>query len=244
MFTCLFLTHSFKRTQDDNYQKELSAIEEEYKGYKTDAESEKQYLEAAVKAKEKDLQNTIAQTDIAINREIQDVKKQLENAQQEMDMAQQFTDEVRSQKIELEADFAELKRKYVDDHVEWEDKLEMEQNTRTQDIAAADAVLQQVKEEMNRQVRQARAEGKKNAEAVHSELSNRLWQKETVIQKTELALKRSVQENMVLEQKVERYEGERQDLQQLATQAARVAKGKTFNTLQKARNFFRRNKMG
>lgn len=179
----------------------------------------------------------------ALRMQITKLEDELKVAKDEVQVANEWKVTWTEQFQALQTNFTELRQLYMEDQMEWEDRLEMEQNARQKDRALAESVLRQAQDEADAKARRARMEASLGLESAKSEFNTKLWQKESALQTKAMELTRTEQDKEALEHKMQVLESERQDLTALTKQTAKVAKSKATNTLQKAKNFFRRNKV-
>jgi hypothetical protein len=238
--TCV-KTHS---NQETVYEQRISTLSRDFEQYKIDAQREKAEMQQQMKQREEELYQQAMEREAVLKEEISVLEEMLLVANSEVEIAKNMTQVVSNQRDEIQSQFNELRGKYVEDSIEWEDRLETEQDARKKDQQIADQVLAGIKEQHLKQLREAKEDGRLTTEAVRSELTTKLYEKETVLQHTELALKRSNQEKGQLSEYVERLEFEREDLPSLSKQTAKVATKKMNENIQKAKNFFRRDRLG
>lgn len=232
------------RDKQEGFEKKLTTLAEQYQQYKMDAHKEKQSLTAKLDFREAELQEKADIREAELKVEIAELEIAIAKARIEIEEAQNLTAVIIEEKEELQAEFEEMRQEYTHASLEWEDRIENEQTARVKDRALADKVINQVKQEASSKIRQARADGRIMQQAVRTDLNNNLWQKETLLQKTQLSLKRTTYERNELEDRVDNLKSQREDLSSLTKQTAKVAKLKAENVIQKGRNFFRRNKLG
>lgn len=236
------------KSQEIGYEARLERLAEQFQEYKFAVHRQKLELQDQLKIREDAIRAEAAIREQLLQSELASVQTELVSVKEELLLCQQWNETMTEQFASLQANFTELRQMYMEEQLEWEDRLEMEQNDRRKDRWLAETMLKQAQEEATDKIRRARMDGTVVVEAVKSDLNNKLWQKETLLQKTSLELKRTVLDKNGLEVRLEELEAEREDLGALTKQTAKVvkevAKNKATDTIQKAKNFFRRNKLG
>lgn len=243
LFDKLNLTLCRCRSQGDGYESRLEYLADQFQEFKFAAHKDKMALKEQLKIRETEILQAASLKEEELKLEITTLEEQLEAARQEVTMAQTLTKQMADHQVELKSNFTELRQMYMEDHIEWEDRLEMEQMARQKDRVLADFGVTQAKEEAVLKIRKAINEGKSTSEAVRADLTKRLWQKENVLQKTAIDLERTTHIKNDLEGRVGELELERVGLRALSKQTAKVAQKKATNTLQKVINFVRIQKL-
>ena len=217
---------------------------DQFQEYKFAAHRDKLELLATLKLKEDAIRAEAAIREEKLRLEISNLEQQLAEATKEVQVAQELNVQLQQKYQALQTNFTDLRQMYMEDQMDWEDRLEMEQNARQKDRALAESVLRQAQEEAARKLRLARMDGTVQVETIKSEFNNRLYHKETLLQSANTQLERASQDKEVLEEKLEELQAQSKDLSALTKQTAKVAthvaKSKATSTLQKAKNFFRR----
>lgn len=223
-----------------------------------DTETER-YIKEAAAAKERHLTRQIKMLEGALRdaldesaaarraeqlaHQIEALEVAVQQTRDEVMHANELTALVTQQKEELELSYEELKREYTEASLEWEDRIEGEQNGRLKDRKLADQVMAQMQHEAVKKIKQTRVVGQQTQDSVRSDLSNTLWHKETLLQKAQLSLTRTSHEKESLEDRLADLEWEREDLSSLLMLTLKVATEKATSKVRNARNFFRRDKL-
>lgn len=228
-------------SQKEGYESRLEVLADQFQEFKFATQKDKKELEEQIKIREEAILAAAALKEQALRTEIQTLQAELEAAHAEVHVAQDLTMQITEQYEELRANFTELRKMYMEDQMEWEDQLESEQNARQRDRTLAERVLRQANEDAAVKIRKVRAEGRNMVEAVRTDLTLRLSQKEVALQTTAEELRRLVNAKEGLEIRVEELEADREDLNALTKQTAKVVKERT---LEKARNIFFRTLFG
>lgn len=206
-------------------------------------EQEKFALKEEMKARQQALETMGAEQESMLKEEIEVLKQMINLANDEVDLAQNLTTAVSSQHEEMTTQMETLKQRYIDDSMDWEDRLEMEQNARQKERVMVDKSLQDLKDEHSKQLRLLRVETSAMAESLRSEMTNQLFQKEMQIQKASLKLSQATPEKEKLVRRATQLERESEHLPTLCRQSVKVVKKKTRNGFQRAKNFFRRDRI-
>jgi chromosome segregation ATPase len=247
-FSLFYVLLKKPRSQGVGYEERLERLAEQFQEYKFAVHRQKLELQDQMKVREEAIRAEAAVRERVLQTELASVQAELALVRDELVVSQEWNQTMTQEFAALQANFTELRQMYMDEEMEWEDRLEMEQNDRRKDRMLAERLLKEAQEEAADKIRRARMDGTVVVEAVKSDFNNRLWQKETQLQKTSIELKRTVMDKNGLEERLEELEAEREDLGALTKQTAKVvkeaAKHTATNTLQKAKNFFRRNKLG
>jgi hypothetical protein len=238
----------FFRSQEAGYEDRLERLADQFQEYKFAAHRDKLQLQETLRLREEAMEAESAMKEQALRMEITKLEQELQKAKEEVNMANEWKVQFTEQFQALQTNFTELRQIYMEDQMEWEDRLEMEQNARQKDRTLAESVLRQAQEEAEAKARRARMEASLALESVKSDFNNKLWQKESALQTTARELVKTARDKEELEGKVEIFESEREDLSALTKQTAKVAKdvakSKATNTIEKAKNLlFRRKKM-
>merc|ERR1740124_747831 len=118
-----------------------------------------------MKAREENLIEMALSQEAILAEEIQVYEQMLDLAHNEFELANNLTTAVGDQHEELMSQMQELKQKYVDDSMDWEDRLEMEQNSRQKERRMIDKSIDDLKDEHAKQMRLIRAEAQAMTEA-------------------------------------------------------------------------------
>jgi hypothetical protein len=216
-------------------------LADQFQEFKFAAHKDKKELEEQIKIREEAILAAAALKEQALRSEIQTLQAELDAAHAEVHIAQDLTMQITEQYEELRANFTELRKMYMEDQMGWEDRLESEQNARQRDRTLAEQVLRQANDDAAAKIRKVRAEGRSMVEAVRTDLTLKLSQKEVALQTTAEDLRRLVRAKEVLENRVEELEADQEDLGALTKQTAKVVKERT---IEKARKVFFRTLFG
>ncbi|KAI2504949.1 hypothetical protein MHU86_9478 [Fragilaria crotonensis] len=146
------------QSQEAGYEARLERLADQFQEYKFAAHRDKLQLQETLRLKEEAMQAESALKEQALRMEITKLEQELLKAKEEVNMANEWKVQFTEQFQALQTNFTELRQIYMDDQMEWEDRLEMEQNARQKDRTLAENVLRQAQEEAEAKARRARME--------------------------------------------------------------------------------------
>ena len=233
----LLFSHSHRRSQETGYEERLERLADQFQEYKFAAHRDKLQLQETLRLKEEAMLAEAALKEQALRAQITKLEQELVLAKSQAEVANDLKDTWAQQFEALQTNFTELRQMYMHDQMEWEDRLEMEQNARQRDRALAESVLRQAQDEAEAKARRARMEASLGLQSTKQEYTSQLVQTESKLASTFQELEQTAHQKSELEHRMRVLESERENLTALTKQTAKVAKTKATNTLEKAKNF-------
>jgi len=231
------------KNQAERYDNQYKGIQFQFENYKAIDAQEKIALREEMKSRSENLETMAKEQEAILTDEINVLKQMLDLANCEVELANNLTGAVSDQHGELASQTEDLKEKYIEDSMDWEDRLEMEQNARQKERKMIDKSIEDLKDEHAKQLRLIRAEAQAMTESVRSEMTNEIFLKEMMIQKASLKLKCATPTTERLVKRATQLEHERSNLPSLGCQSVKVVRKKARNNWRRAKNFFRRDRI-
>lgn len=210
------------RIQEESYSNRNAQLTKEFEKYKIESKEEKNLLRDEIDMREREIKKTTEDRQNSLRDEIRGLETNLGTVRSEVERAKMKAASITIQRDELKKTLIEMKERYNEDSKEWESLLAQEQISWKKEKQGVDQVMQQLMNEHSERLNQAHNGARAKAEEIRSELRNQFFEKEVLLQKTEVALKLTELEEKDLEAKVNQMEREKDDLVSLGRRSISV----------------------
>ena len=219
------------RTQQESFSNRNSQLNTEFQEYKIQSGQAKILIRNKIDEREKEITKDAEERQNALREKIQGLETNLGTVRNEVEGAKMRAASITIQRDELKKTLTEMKQRYNIDSKEWEGLLEEEQTSWKNEKEGVDKVMQGLMNEHSEKLNQAHNDACTKAESIRSELRKQLFEKEVLLQKTEVALELTEFEEKDLEEKVNQMERERENLVSLGRQSISVLRKGFLDTM-------------
>jgi len=210
------------RTQEESLSNRNALLTKEFEDYKIQAHEENILLREEIDTRETQVTKNAEDRRNVLRGEIRGLETKLGTARSEVESAKMRAASITIQRNELKKTLTEMNQRYNVDSKEWEGLLDQEQASWQKEQASVGEVMHHLMNEHGDRLNQEQNNARIKAESIRSELRNQLFEKEVLLQKTEVALRLTELEEKDLEEKVNQMELEKEDLVSLGRQSISV----------------------
>lgn len=209
-------------------------LSQEFDQYKIQSNNEKLAMREEIEASEKAITKATEDRQNVLRSKIQSLESILAEKRKEVESAKMAAKSITVQRDELMKILDEIRDRYTEDSAEWESLLQQEQQSRAKEKDAKHKLMQQMMDDHNEKLRQVEVDARVTADAIRSDLRNRIFEKEKLLQQTEISLKLTELEERDLEERVNKLEKEKEDLMALGRQSIKVLRQEFLKAIRSA----------
>mmetsp|Transcript_8106 Transcript_8106/g.12404 ORF Transcript_8106/g.12404 Transcript_8106/m.12404 type:complete len:388 (+) Transcript_8106:40-1203(+) len=222
------------KVQEENFRNRNMLLSQEFDQYKIQSNNEKLAIREEIEASEKAITKATDDRQNVLRSKIQSLESILAEKRKEVESAKMAAKSITVQRDELMKILDEIRDRYTEDSAEWESLLQQEQQSRAKEKDAKHKLMQQMMDGHNEKLRQVEVDARVTADAIRSDLRNRIFEKEKLLQQTEISLKLTELEERDLEERVNKLEKEKEDLMALGRQSIKVLRQEFLKAIRSA----------